>query len=155
VAAAKLSPDERREVLRAWAKPEASQELHGLGVRVLPASGASHVYVPADDKLYIMGRVASWLADDSGAGPAKGKPGRPRVTVTRDTFVGILKQSLERAQSTARPPQPSYEAIATYAGVKRTWVTPIVEWTIAHPREALEAIRLSKIPERFSTIVSE
>jgi hypothetical protein len=157
VAAAELSPDEQRDLLRAWAKPDARQELYGLGVRVLVVVGGPthHVHVPADDKPYVMGRVVAWLASDTRGRTQKGTPGRPRVVVTHETLLEIFRQSLERARSTAKPPQPTYAAIAADAGVTRTWVTPIVKWVVTHQREALDAIRLSEIPKRFSAFVSD
>jgi hypothetical protein len=86
-------------------------------------------------------------ADASGLGT----PGRPNVTVTKDTLLEIFRQSLERTRS--KPPQPSYQQIADDNDVKRTWVTPIVKWAEKHPQTALHATRASKIPARFSTIV--
>jgi hypothetical protein len=88
------------------------------------------------------------------ASPA-GTPGRPGFTVTSDTLLKIFRQSLERARSTSKPPQPSYEKIAADNDVKRTWVTPIVKWAVKHQQEARRAIRLSEIPPRFSTIVRD
>jgi hypothetical protein len=81
--------------------------------------------------------------------------GRPPVTVSRETLLEILRRGLERARSTTRVRQPSYEAIADEFGMKRTWTTPIVKWAEKHQREAREAIALSKTPERFSTIVAD
>ena len=75
------------------------------------------------------------------------------MTVTRDTLLEILRQSLERTRS--QPPQPSYQQIADDNDVKRTWVTPIIKWAEKHPWEALDALRLSNVPARFSTIVRD
>ncbi len=94
-------------------------------------------------------RFENGIADASGVGA----PGRPNVTVTKDTLLDILRQSLERTRS--RPPQPTYEQIAADNDVKRTWVTPIVKWVEKHPQTALHATRVAEIPARFSTIVRD
>jgi hypothetical protein len=86
---------------------------------------------------------------------ARGEPGRPRATVTQDELLEILARGLEQARSTSRPRQPTYAAIASEFGLKRTWATQIVKWAEAHQKQAREAIALSKTPRRFSTIVSD
>jgi hypothetical protein len=80
-------------------------------------------------------------------------PGRPKVTVAKDTLLEIFRQSLERTRS--KPPHPSYQQIADDNDVKRAWVTPIVKWAEQHPRTTHHAIRMSRIPARFSPIVKE
>lgn len=89
--------------------------------------------------------------------PAKIKSvgGRPKVIISRKTLHSIFRQSLERARSTTKPAQPTFQMIADANGVKRTWVTPIVEWAIRNQEEALRAIRLSETPPKFSTIVRD
>ena len=91
------------------------------------------------------------LENDAADASGLGTPGRPNVTVTKDTLLEIFRQSLERTRS--KPPQPSYQQIADDNDVKRTWVTPIVKWAEKHPQTTLHATRVSKIPARFSTIV--
>jgi hypothetical protein len=93
------------------------------------------------------------LKDGVAGASGPGTPGRPNVTVTKDTLLRIFRQSLERARS--KPPQPGYQQIADDNGVKRTWLTPIVKWAEKHPKETLDAIRSSEIPARFSTIVRD
>jgi hypothetical protein len=97
------------------------------------------------------------LDDDGRLEPpvSKNRGGRPTVEVSKDTLLEILRQSLQRARSTAKRPKPTYQEIAANNGVERTWVTPIVKWAVKHPREAREAIRLSKTPPRFSTFVRD
>ena len=107
--------------------------------RTTPLQAASGVGSPP--------RVKDDAADASGVGT----PGRPKVTVTQETLLQIFRQSLERTRSD--PPQPSYQQIADDNGVKRTWVTPIVKWAEMHPRTALHATQVSKVPTTFSTIV--
>ena len=91
--------------------------------------------------------------NDAADASRPGTPGRPNVTVTKDTLLEILQQSLERTRS--KPPRPSYQQIADANDVKRTWVTPIVKWAENHPQTALHATRVSQIPARFSTIVRD
>lgn len=92
--------------------------------------------------------------NDAAAEPSTpAAPGRPNVTVTKETLLEILQQSLERTRSKA--PRPSYQQIADDNDVKRTWVTPIVKWAENHPQTALHATRVSQIPARFSTIVRD
>jgi hypothetical protein len=84
-----------------------------------------------------------------------GKSGRPQQTISKQTLLNLLARGLERARSTGKRRQPSYEAIADEFGLKRTWTTPIVQWAERHQREAREAIALSRTPPRFTTIVSD
>ena len=69
--------------------------------------------------------------NDAADASAPAAPGRPNVTVTKDTLLEILRQSLERTRS--KPPRPSYQQIADDNDVKRTWVTPIVKWAEETP----------------------
>ena len=100
------------------------------------------------------GRLPRLDGDETPAAP-KGDPGRPSVTVTKEILLEIFKQSLERARSTEKRKQPSYARIAADHEVGRTWVTPIVKWVARHPGDALHAVALSEIPQRFSTIVRD
>ena len=90
--------------------------------------------------------------NDAGSSRAR-ESGQRKVTVTHDTLRVILRQSLQRTRS--KPPQPSYQQIADDNDVKRTWVTPIVKWAEKHPREARDALWMSRVPARFSTIVRD
>jgi hypothetical protein len=93
------------------------------------------------------------LDDDGELAVSKDTGGRPEVEISQDTLFEIFRQSLQRGPS--RRSKPTYEEIAANNGVERTWVTPIVKWAVKHPREAREAIRLSKTPPRFSTFVRD
>ena len=69
-----------------------------------------------------------------------GESGRPRITLNKETLFVLFERGLERARSTERRRQPSYERIADEVGLKRTWVTPIVKWAERHQLEARKAI---------------
>jgi len=86
-------------------------------------------------------------------GEPKGDPGRPTKEIAENVLLGLLDRGLERARSTGWRRQPTYEAIASEYGLKRTWTTPIVKWAETHQRDARQAISTSKIPRRFSTLV--
>jgi hypothetical protein len=87
---------------------------------------------------------------------AKGESGRPELTITQAVLFGLFERGLERARSTTKKRRhPSYDSIADEYGLKRTWVTPIVKWAEKHQREARKAIRTSKTPPRFSTLVRD
>jgi hypothetical protein len=85
----------------------------------------------------------------------RGESGRPRQTITQDELHGLFKRGLERARSTKKRRQPSYDSIADEYGLKRTWTTPIVKWAETHQRAAREAIVTSKTPRRFSALVRD
>jgi hypothetical protein len=68
---------------------------------------------------------------------------------------GLLARGLERARSTKKRRQPSYDSIAGEYGLKRTWTTPIVKWAETHQREARQALATSKTPRRFSTLIRD
>jgi hypothetical protein len=151
-----LTPE---RVFLALARPGFGDELGALGVRDVSGFGPNEVLWPPENEARIMEIVElseGALTDDKAArSGAQGIPGRPRVTITEDTLFNIFRQSLERARSTSKPAQPSYEAIAATNEVGRTWVTPVVKWAVAHQLEARQAIALSETPERFSTIVRD
>ena len=93
------------------------------------------------------------LDDDLAAAVRYPKGGRPENTITQATLFGLFTRGLERARSTAKPRGPSYTAIAAEHGLTRTWATPIIKWAEKNQQSALEAMRLSETPPRFSTIV--
>ena len=154
-------------VLIAYASGTVGGELHSLGVRDLSTFGGADVYIPEGRERVVWARVVEYhdcvaqpedeaSAARPPAGPvSKDKGGRPPVEISKDALLEIFRQSLERARSTAKRPQPSYEAIADAVGVKRTWVTPIVKWAVKHQREARRAIASSETPARFSTFVRD
>lgn len=92
MASAELGPDQKQDILRAWARPACRDELHGLGVHVIPTMGGhTHVIVPPENAAYILARVAE-LLDDRGAAQPVGdevsvKGGRPPGSfVETETF---------------------------------------------------------------------
>ena len=165
-----FGPFEREAIVRAVAdRPPQFSELYAALLRELPQRRGKRLNnhsqpgsEPGDaTPSRRPSRRAPWTPDDGGflqrvqadaAGARRpGTPRRPKVTVTKDTLLEILRQSLERTRS--KPPQPSYQQIADDNNVKRSWVTPIIKWAEDHPEDALDTIRLSEVPARFSTII--
>jgi len=86
----------------------------------------------------------------------KGESGRPENRIARAALFGLFERGLERARCpNKRRRRPTYDEIADEFGLKRTWITPIVKWAEAHQRQALRAVRTSKTPARFSTLVRD
>ena len=154
-----FGPFEREEIVRAVAdRPPQFSELYAVLLRELKQRRELGDATPSrrprgSRRLQAARGVRSppRLENDAADASGLGTPGRPNVTVTKDTLLEIFRQSLQRTRS--KPPQPSYQQIADDNDVKRTWVTPIVKWAEKHPQTALHATRVSKIPARFSTIV--
>ena len=156
-----FGPFEREAIVRAIDdRPRKFSELYAVLLRELKRRPA----LVDDTPLRRPGRSPSRAAhgvpspprlenDAAAEASTPAAPGRPNVTVTKDTLLEILRQSLERTRS--QPPRPSYQQIADDNDVKRTWVTAIVKWAESHPQTALHATRVSKIPARFSTLVRD
>ena len=155
-----FGPFEREAIVRAIDdRPRKFSELYAVLLRELKQRPEPGEDTPArrarSSALHAARGVGSRPRRSQGAveAPTAGAPGRPNVSVTKDTLLEIFRQSLERTRS--KPPRPTYQQIADDNDVKRTWVTPIVKWAENHPQTALHATRVSKIPARFSTIVRD
>jgi hypothetical protein len=139
------TPDERA-VLRehaVWLRAK-------YGVNVLERAGSPDPYIDVPDGQ--LAAVRAFVARCLGS-TAKGDAGRPSIKVSTKTLLSIFERALERGAGSRAT--PSYGDIAKEAGVKRTWVTPIVKWAVKHKKEARWAIDMSEIPARFSTLVED
>jgi hypothetical protein len=141
-----------RQFARYAGSVEKTPEVDSLGRQREEWEPVEYVWFPEDTAA----SASAWLAGVLlAAGVVKGEPGRPTVRVDKDTMLEILRQSLERAASTATRPRPYIKDIAASNDVKRTWVTPIVKWVAAHQAETLQALAVPEIPSRFSAYIRD
>jgi hypothetical protein len=123
VASAELTPEERRDFERVWARPECRAELEGL--RVGLTMSPTWPDVPAEDKDYIFERVAKWLGKDRPAVEEPAKKPRPRhrpPTPIAKATVKSLMWELEQRKAKPQNPELTQEKIAGRLELKVTRV---------------------------------
>jgi hypothetical protein len=126
------------------------------GVRVVEQDGRLYV-VPSSptSEARFWDLVYAWAEGRLRDAEPKGESGRPKTLITQAVLLDLFRAGLERARSTKKRRQPTYEVIADEHGLKRTWTTAIVKWAETHQGEAKQALATSKTPKRFSALIRD